>query len=131
MLAKLGYDPHANPPNYGQPDKLVLENEDRIQKNGAKWEKNMREVENQKKGIDKVLEQEKLKDSNKDPPSYNGPQDRKDTQRQRPPREYQRQPPAYDARRRPRGEQDYAGRYDRRNPRFDRRAAAGPYPALR
>ncbi|KTF81901.1 hypothetical protein cypCar_00039514 [Cyprinus carpio] len=26
MLARLGYDPHANPPNYGRPDPLVLDN---------------------------------------------------------------------------------------------------------
>uniref|UniRef100_A0A8C4QTQ5 Protein-tyrosine sulfotransferase n=1 Tax=Eptatretus burgeri TaxID=7764 RepID=A0A8C4QTQ5_EPTBU len=26
MLARLGYDPRANPPNYGQPDPLVVEN---------------------------------------------------------------------------------------------------------
>ncbi|KAJ4935506.1 hypothetical protein JOQ06_017038 [Pogonophryne albipinna] len=26
MLSRLGYDPHANPPNYGQPDPKVLDN---------------------------------------------------------------------------------------------------------
>ncbi|XP_044312065.1 protein-tyrosine sulfotransferase 1 [Varanus komodoensis] len=30
MLAKLGYDPFANPPNYGKPDQKVLENTRRI-----------------------------------------------------------------------------------------------------
>nr|XP_014347082.1 PREDICTED: protein-tyrosine sulfotransferase 1 isoform X2 [Latimeria chalumnae]XP_014347086.1 PREDICTED: protein-tyrosine sulfotransferase 1 isoform X2 [Latimeria chalumnae]XP_014347090.1 PREDICTED: protein-tyrosine sulfotransferase 1 isoform X2 [Latimeria chalumnae]XP_014347094.1 PREDICTED: protein-tyrosine sulfotransferase 1 isoform X2 [Latimeria chalumnae]XP_014347099.1 PREDICTED: protein-tyrosine sulfotransferase 1 isoform X2 [Latimeria chalumnae]XP_014347108.1 PREDICTED: protein-tyrosi len=30
MLAKLGYDPYANPPNYGKPDQKVLENTKRI-----------------------------------------------------------------------------------------------------
>ncbi|TRZ01167.1 hypothetical protein DNTS_026260 [Danionella cerebrum] len=30
MLARLGYDPHANPPNYGRPDPLVLDNTRRI-----------------------------------------------------------------------------------------------------
>lgn len=30
MLARLGYDPHANPPNYGRPDPLVLDNTRRV-----------------------------------------------------------------------------------------------------
>uniref|UniRef100_K7FLE9 Protein-tyrosine sulfotransferase n=1 Tax=Pelodiscus sinensis TaxID=13735 RepID=K7FLE9_PELSI len=30
MLAKLGYDPYANPPNYGKPDQKVLENTRRV-----------------------------------------------------------------------------------------------------
>ncbi|XP_034995686.1 protein-tyrosine sulfotransferase 1 isoform X2 [Zootoca vivipara] len=32
MLAKLGYDPYANPPNYGKPDQKVLENTRRVYK---------------------------------------------------------------------------------------------------
>ncbi|XP_067328168.1 protein-tyrosine sulfotransferase 1 [Anolis sagrei] len=32
MLAKLGYDPYANPPNYGKPDPAVLENTRRVHK---------------------------------------------------------------------------------------------------
>lgn len=30
MLAKLGYDPYANPPNYGKPDQKVLDNTRRV-----------------------------------------------------------------------------------------------------
>lgn len=30
MLGKLGYDPYANPPNYGKPDQKVLENTRRV-----------------------------------------------------------------------------------------------------
>lgn len=30
MLAKLGYDPKANPPNYGNPDALVINNTKRV-----------------------------------------------------------------------------------------------------
>lgn len=30
MLAKLGYDPYANPPNYGKPDPKILENTRRV-----------------------------------------------------------------------------------------------------
>nr|XP_015222957.1 PREDICTED: protein-tyrosine sulfotransferase 1 isoform X1 [Lepisosteus oculatus]XP_015222958.1 PREDICTED: protein-tyrosine sulfotransferase 1 isoform X1 [Lepisosteus oculatus] len=32
MLARLGYDPHANPPNYGRPDPQVLDNTRRVYK---------------------------------------------------------------------------------------------------
>lgn len=30
MLYRLGYDPHANPPNYGRPDPKVLDNTRRV-----------------------------------------------------------------------------------------------------
>lgn len=30
MLIQLGYDPHANPPNYGRPDPKVLDNTRRV-----------------------------------------------------------------------------------------------------
>ena len=30
MLLRLGYDPHANPPNYGRPDPKVLDNTRRV-----------------------------------------------------------------------------------------------------
>ena len=33
MLAKLGYDPYANPPNYGKPDPKILENTRRVSGN--------------------------------------------------------------------------------------------------
>jgi protein-tyrosine sulfotransferase len=38
MLAHFGYDPNANPPNYGQPDGEVVKNTDEIHKNEAKWQ---------------------------------------------------------------------------------------------
>ncbi|XP_063082078.1 protein-tyrosine sulfotransferase 2 isoform X3 [Cavia porcellus] len=34
MLARLGYDPYANPPNYGNPDPFVINNTRRISANG-------------------------------------------------------------------------------------------------
>lgn len=37
MLQKLGYDPNANPPNYGQPDTLVLEKMDELARNRDNW----------------------------------------------------------------------------------------------
>lgn len=30
MLARLGYDPYANPPNYGNPDPIVINNTHRV-----------------------------------------------------------------------------------------------------
>ncbi|XP_023701191.1 protein-tyrosine sulfotransferase 1 isoform X2 [Paramormyrops kingsleyae] len=36
MLSRLGYDPHANPPNYGRPDPRVLDNTRRIPKSPEK-----------------------------------------------------------------------------------------------
>lgn len=30
MLSRLGYDPYANPPNYGNPDPLVINNTHRV-----------------------------------------------------------------------------------------------------
>merc|ERR1719325_35771 len=38
MLAHFGYDPEANPPNYGKPDKFVVDNTNDIKKNDAEWE---------------------------------------------------------------------------------------------
>lgn len=37
MLQKLGYDPNANPPNYGQPDDFVLEKMDELERNRDNW----------------------------------------------------------------------------------------------
>lgn len=44
MLRKLGYDPFGNPPNYGEPEKVVKENTNDIQKNHYFWENKVREV---------------------------------------------------------------------------------------
>lgn len=37
MLSELGYDPHANPPNYGRPDSFVLNNTLQIKRDTAEW----------------------------------------------------------------------------------------------
>uniref|UniRef100_A0A023G4M9 Protein-tyrosine sulfotransferase n=1 Tax=Amblyomma triste TaxID=251400 RepID=A0A023G4M9_AMBTT len=37
MLAELGYDPMANPPNYGRPDSFVLNNTLQIKRDTAEW----------------------------------------------------------------------------------------------
>lgn len=39
MLKKLGYDPEANPPNYGSPDAFVADNTRRIRDQVLYWEK--------------------------------------------------------------------------------------------
>jgi protein-tyrosine sulfotransferase len=38
MLAHFGYDPHGNPPNYGKPDKFVVDNTNDIKAHDQDWE---------------------------------------------------------------------------------------------
>ncbi|KAL0625106.1 Protein-tyrosine sulfotransferase 2 [Plecturocebus cupreus] len=42
MLARLGYDPYANPPNYGNPDPLVINNTHRVLKGDYKTPANLK-----------------------------------------------------------------------------------------
>ncbi|XP_033112184.1 protein-tyrosine sulfotransferase 1-like [Anneissia japonica] len=44
MLRTLGYDPYANPPNYGNPDQFVLDNTKEIHMNAAKYKEKLKEV---------------------------------------------------------------------------------------
>lgn len=44
MLSVLGYDPYANPPNYGTPDSNVADNTRDIQRNSKRWEEKAREM---------------------------------------------------------------------------------------
>lgn len=44
MLSVLGYDPYANPPNYGKPDDKVAHNTKEIQKNKVVWDKKAKEM---------------------------------------------------------------------------------------
>lgn len=44
MLSVLGYDPYANPPNYGKPDEQVAHKTKEIQKNKEKWDKKAKEM---------------------------------------------------------------------------------------
>lgn len=44
MLSVLGYDPYANPPNYGKPDDNVAQKTKEIQKNKGVWEKKAKEM---------------------------------------------------------------------------------------
>uniref|UniRef100_A0A5F8H2F3 Protein-tyrosine sulfotransferase n=1 Tax=Monodelphis domestica TaxID=13616 RepID=A0A5F8H2F3_MONDO len=42
MLARLGYDPYANPPNYGTPDPIVINNTNRVMKGDFKTPANLK-----------------------------------------------------------------------------------------
>lgn len=44
MLRRLGYDPHANPPNYGEPDKRISDNTFHINENKEYWKNLARKV---------------------------------------------------------------------------------------
>uniref|UniRef100_F1L7G4 Protein-tyrosine sulfotransferase n=1 Tax=Ascaris suum TaxID=6253 RepID=F1L7G4_ASCSU len=44
MLAELGYDPLANPPNYGKPDDMVLKNTNDMHENSEHWYRKAVEV---------------------------------------------------------------------------------------
>lgn len=44
MLRTLGYDPEANPPNYGKPDSKVADNTLHIQQNVAFWKEREEEL---------------------------------------------------------------------------------------
>lgn len=44
MLLTLGYDPHANPPDYGKPDSEVADNTLHIRTNAEFWKKKQRDI---------------------------------------------------------------------------------------
>lgn len=44
MLSVLGYDPYANPPNYGKPDDLVADNTRDVKKHEDEWEKKAKQM---------------------------------------------------------------------------------------
>ena len=44
MLKSLGYDPHANPPDYGKPDARVADNTLHIKQNVDYWKKQEEKV---------------------------------------------------------------------------------------
>ncbi|XP_011506498.1 PREDICTED: protein-tyrosine sulfotransferase isoform X1 [Ceratosolen solmsi marchali] len=45
MLSVLNYDPYANPPDYGAPDKVVSDNTRKVLTNGQVWQNMARELE--------------------------------------------------------------------------------------
>lgn len=52
MLSVLGYDPYANPPNYGKPDKEVADNTNKIKNHVEEWEQKAKDMFNVKGGSD-------------------------------------------------------------------------------
>lgn len=48
MLATLGYDPNANPPDYGKPDAFVLQNTNFIKQNQKLWAAKEQELQRQR-----------------------------------------------------------------------------------
>jgi protein-tyrosine sulfotransferase len=46
MLRRLGYDPFANPPKYGEPDAIIEENTNNVIKNKEFWKKQILKVMN-------------------------------------------------------------------------------------
>jgi len=51
MLAVLGYDPHANPPNYGKIDDFVRNNMQLIKQQAAEWAEKSQHIEQQRKAL--------------------------------------------------------------------------------
>uniref|UniRef100_A0A914BZH6 Protein-tyrosine sulfotransferase n=1 Tax=Acrobeloides nanus TaxID=290746 RepID=A0A914BZH6_9BILA len=52
MLQVLGYDPNANPPNYGKPDDIVVKKTKDVHDNGERWYKKAVEVVNDPGRVD-------------------------------------------------------------------------------
>lgn len=44
MLSVLGYDPYANPPNYGKADSVVADNTNNVKKNAEMWQEKARQL---------------------------------------------------------------------------------------
>lgn len=59
MLAQLGYDPAANPPDYGQPDNFVLNNTLEIKKKMEEWQARERELEEHRELIKQSIAKKK------------------------------------------------------------------------
>uniref|UniRef100_A0A0N5BML8 Protein-tyrosine sulfotransferase n=1 Tax=Strongyloides papillosus TaxID=174720 RepID=A0A0N5BML8_STREA len=55
MLRVLGYDPHANPPNYGTPDAEVLKKTEDIHLHGQEWYKKAVAVVNDPQRVDRPI----------------------------------------------------------------------------
>ncbi|XP_038059174.1 protein-tyrosine sulfotransferase 1-like [Patiria miniata] len=117
MLAKLGYDPHANPPNYGTPDQRVLENEDKIRANADRY------AENAKQFMEEPDKQRPPPDAAKPQPGA-----KEDSVRQPPPNEAVLADYGENQQKKPRiNPLNRFGRTRPKNPTFARRPEA-PYP---
>lgn len=94
MLEKLGYDPRANPPNYGNPDNFVLKNEEFIRQHKDLLDEKVKEVFGDK-GVD--LENNPAADENhplmRQPGDRPRPMQRKERGTDQNPRERPRERP--------------------------------------
>ncbi|XP_070572642.1 protein-tyrosine sulfotransferase 1-like [Ptychodera flava] len=85
MLQRLGYDPRANPPNYGTPDKLVVDNTKRARENEGlfvnRFEKNGEETY-----IKDYMEDPGLSKNKQNPPNQAQPVPQAFRDRKLPPR---------------------------------------------
>lgn len=58
MLYTLGYDPHANPPNYGDPDQWVFNNTIRVVQQERHWFNRTQELLKPKKHLQRPQQDE-------------------------------------------------------------------------
>ena len=66
MLAMLGYDPNANPPNYGTADALVQQNMKHLEKNQEDWYAKQKEMMSIRESIRSSLVKQKANNNNVD-----------------------------------------------------------------
>lgn len=66
MLSVLGYDPNANPPNYGDPDAFVLDKERSIEENKEMWHREEERLIKQREELRNKLSNQKLGSAVKD-----------------------------------------------------------------
>lgn len=59
MLSTLGYDPNANPPDYGKPDAFVLSNTKFIKKNEKLYAAKEKELQRQRDSLKKISNHKK------------------------------------------------------------------------
>lgn len=59
MLQTLGYDPNANPPDYGKPDQFVLKNTNFIKKNEQLYASKEKELQKQRDLLKKIYNRNK------------------------------------------------------------------------
>ncbi|RWS08996.1 protein-tyrosine sulfotransferase 2-like protein [Dinothrombium tinctorium] len=62
MLTVLGYDPNANPPDYGKPDSMVLQNMKELENNKELWKRKETEMIEMRENIRRSLVKPKNKD---------------------------------------------------------------------
>ncbi|OQR76865.1 protein-tyrosine sulfotransferase-like [Tropilaelaps mercedesae] len=66
MLKFLGYDPMANPPDYGKPDSFVLNNTEQIKQNLGEWRAKEGVVEREREALRRKMALERSKNDDRD-----------------------------------------------------------------